>query len=78
MVIYLLPGVAFSVVAAVALPLLLPQPKPSPEADKSPGSPKLAIKSYLLRELFALSGSLRTAGQQDAEQDCRLMKTPSS
>ena len=39
---------AFSVVAVVALPLLLPQPKPPPEADKSPGSPKLAIESYLL------------------------------
>ena len=46
--IYLLLGVAFSVVAVVALPLLLPQPKPPPEADKSPGPPKLAVKSYLL------------------------------
>ena len=55
LVIYLLLGVAFSVVAVVALPLLLPQPKPPPEADKSPGSPKLAMKSYLLRELSALS-----------------------
>ena len=48
LVIYLLLGVALSVVAVVALPLLLPQPKPPPEADKSPGPPKLAIKSYLL------------------------------
>ena len=41
-------GVAFSVVA-VALPLLLPQPKRPPEPDKSPGPPKLAIKIYLAR-----------------------------
>ena len=46
--IYLLLGVASSVVAVVALPLLLPQPKPPPEAYKSPGPPKLAIKSYML------------------------------
>ena len=46
--IYLLLGVAFSVVAVVALPLLLPQPKPPPEAYKSPGPPKLAIKSCML------------------------------
>ena len=43
LVIYVLLGVAFSVVAVVALPLLLPQPKPPPEADKSPGPPQLAI-----------------------------------
>ena len=42
LVIYLLPGDVFFAVAVVALPLLLPQPKPPPEADKSPGSPKLA------------------------------------
>ena len=48
LVIYMLLGVAFSVVAVVALPLLLPQPKRPPEADKSPGPPKLAIKIYLL------------------------------
>ena len=42
----------------MAKPLLLLQKKPPPEADKSPGSPKLAIKNYLLRELSALSGSL--------------------
>ena len=41
-------GVASSVVAVVALSLLLPQPKPPPEADKSPGPPKLAINSSLL------------------------------
>ena len=46
--IYLLLGVACSVVAAMALPLLLPQPKPPPDADQSPGPSKLAIKSYLL------------------------------
>ena len=43
--IYMLLGVAFSVVAVVALPLLLPPPKPPPEASKSPGPPKLAIKN---------------------------------
>ena len=41
--IYLLLWVASSVVAVVDLPLLLPQPKPPPEADKSPGPPQLAI-----------------------------------
>ena len=49
----LLLGVALVVVKVVAGPPLL-QP---PEANKSPGPPKLAIRSYLLRELSALSGS---------------------
>ena len=40
---------AFSVVAVVALPPLLPQSKPPPERDKSPGPPKLAITNYLAR-----------------------------
>ena len=57
LVIYMLLGVAFSVVAVVALPLLLPPPKPPPEAYKSPGPPKLAIKSYMLGELYARSRS---------------------
>ena len=56
LVIYLLPGVALVVVKVVAKPLLLLQKKPTPETDKSPGSPQLAITSYLLRELSALSG----------------------
>ena len=43
--------VALGLVAVVALPLLLPHPKPPPEAYKSPGPPKLAITSYVLREL---------------------------
>ena len=58
--IYLLLGVALVVVKVVAKPLLLLQKKPPPEADKSPGSPTLAIKSNLLAslgELSALSGS---------------------
>ena len=57
--IYLLLGVAFSVVvrvvvtvvvvvAAVALPSLSPPPKPPAKAYKSPGPPKLAIKHYML------------------------------
>ena len=41
--IYLLLGVASVVVKVVAKPLLLLQKKPPPEADKSPGPPKLAI-----------------------------------
>ena len=49
LVIYLILAVASSVVAVVALRLLLPQSKPPPELDKSPGSPKLAIKIYLAR-----------------------------
>ena len=56
--IYLLLGVALVVVKVVAKPLLLLQKKPPPEADKSPGPPKLAVNSYLLRELSALSGYL--------------------
>ena len=55
--IYMLLGLALGVVKAVAKPLLLLQKKPPPEADKSPGSPKLAIKNNLLRELSALSRS---------------------
>ena len=47
--IYLILAVAFSVVAVVASPLLLPQLKPSPEPDKSAGKPTLAIKMYLAR-----------------------------
>ena len=46
-------GVALAVVAVVAWPLLLPQPKPPPEAYKSPEPPKLATKSYMLRESYA-------------------------
>ena len=46
--IYMLLGVALAVVKVVAKPLLLLQKKPLPEADKSPGPPKLAITSYLL------------------------------
>ena len=49
--IYMLVGVALGVVKVVAKPLLLLQKKPPPEAYKSPGPPKLAIKSYMLREL---------------------------
>ena len=45
---YLLLGVALAVVKVVAKPPLILQNKPPPEADKSPGPPKLAIKSYLL------------------------------
>ena len=41
--VYLLLGVASVVVKVVAKPLLLLQKKPPPEADKSPGPPKLAI-----------------------------------
>ena len=55
--IYVLLVVGLVVVKVMAKPLLLLQKKPPPEADKSPGSPKLAIKSYLLRELSALSRS---------------------
>ena len=51
------PGVAFSVVAVVAVPLLLPQPKPRPEAYKSPGPPKLAIKGYTWVNSGNLKGS---------------------
>ena len=44
----MLPAVALVVVKVVAGLLLLQQKKPPPEADKSPGPPKLAIKSYML------------------------------
>ena len=53
--IYMLLGVTFCVVKVVAKPLLLLQKKPPPEADKSPGSPKLAIKRHMFRELHARS-----------------------
>ena len=49
LVIYLIPGVAFSVQAAVALPLLLAHTKRPPEPNRSPGPPKLDIKFYLAR-----------------------------
>ena len=41
-------GGGFLCSSSSGLPLLLPQTKPPPEADKSPGPPKLAINSYLL------------------------------
>ena len=44
--IYMLLGVAFGVVKVVAKPLLLLQKKPPPEAYKSPGPQKLAIKNF--------------------------------
>ena len=45
-------GGAFFVVEVVAKPLLVLQKKPPPEAYKSPGPPKLAIKGCMLREAF--------------------------
>ena len=50
--IYLLLGVASSVVAVVALPLPLPQPERPPEAAKSPGPPKLPIRIHLARAIW--------------------------
>ena len=38
----------FLIVSVVALPLLLLHKKPPPEAYKSPGVPKLALKSVLI------------------------------
>ena len=57
LVIYMLLGVALVVLKVVAKPLLLLQKKPPPEAHKSPNPPKLAIKSYMLGELYARSRS---------------------
>ena len=48
LVIYLLLEVAFFVVAVVALPRLCTTAEATPEADKSPGPPKLAIKTHLV------------------------------
>ncbi len=57
LVIYLLLGVALAVVKVVAKPLLLLQKKPPPEAYKSPGAPKLALKSYMLGSYMLASSS---------------------
>ena len=48
LVIYLVLGVAFSVLAVVAKPLPLSQPKRRPERDGSSGPPTLAIRIYLV------------------------------
>ena len=60
--VYLVLAVAFSAVAVVALPLLLPQSKLPPEPDKSPGPPKIAIKMFLGRVMSLVRPRRRFLG----------------
>ena len=72
LVIYLLSGVAFSVVAVAALPLLLPQPKPPSEADKSPAPPKLAIRSYLLGVICSVRPAIEPRGEGNKNDSIKI------
>ena len=67
--IYMLLGLALVVVKVVAKPLLLLQKKPPPEADKSPGPPKLAIKTYML-------GIMVTSGRIACNQESWVTRYP--